>query len=116
MGYAAQTAPGAGASVSLIASGGVRSGLDAAKAIALGADVVGLALPILRAHQAGGLAGAREALQEIVESLRAICLLVGAKDLAALRIAPRVIEEPLSGWLKQLDRTGLPVQAPAGLR
>ncbi len=101
MGFSA-SARGGGGKASLIASGGLRSGLDAAKAIALGADVAGLALPVLRAHQEGGLEGARAALRGVIDSLRAVCLLTGARDLAALREVPRIILEPLASWLRQL--------------
>jgi isopentenyl-diphosphate delta-isomerase len=91
-----------GPEMELVASGGVRNGLDVARAIALGADVAGLALPLLRAHQQGGLEAARATLRGTIAALRAVCLLTGARDLRALRQVRRVVLEPLSGWLREL--------------
>jgi len=83
----------------VIASGGIRSGLDAARAIALGADAVGLALPLLRAFAAGGPSEVLNATAALVESLHAIAMLVGAASTAALREAPRVLGPELRSWL-----------------
>jgi isopentenyl-diphosphate delta-isomerase len=67
----------------LVASGGIRSGMDAAKAIALGADVVAVARPLL-APAIASAAAAREWVARFIEELR-ICLHgCGAADLAAL--------------------------------
>jgi len=86
----------------IVASGGVRSGLDVARAIALGADAAGFALPLVRAHQSGGIEAARAELRSAEFALRATCLLTGSRDLAALRASRPVLLEPLRGWLDQL--------------
>ncbi len=51
--------------IPLIASGGLRNGLDAAKAIALGADLAGMALPFLKAAN-----DSEETLQALIEILK----------------------------------------------
>jgi isopentenyl-diphosphate delta-isomerase len=83
----------------IIASGGIRSGLDAARAIALGADAAGLALPFLRAYAAGGTTEVLNTAAALVESLQSIAMLVGARSVAALQDAPRVLGPELRSWL-----------------
>ncbi|HEY0602884.1 MAG TPA: type 2 isopentenyl-diphosphate Delta-isomerase [Herpetosiphonaceae bacterium] len=75
--------------ITLIGSGGVRSGLDVAKAIALGADVAGSAAPYL-AQAAGerGVEAIVEGLRGFQEELRIAMFCTGAADLAALRKTP----------------------------
>ncbi|OBK27850.1 type 2 isopentenyl-diphosphate Delta-isomerase [Mycobacterium asiaticum] len=68
----------------LVASGGIRTGMDAAKALALGADVVALARPLLSAAIESATA-ATALLQNFIDELR-ICLhCCGTPDLPALR-------------------------------
>jgi len=75
-----QTLPG----MPLVASGGIRSGIDAAKALAMGADVVAMARPLL-APAIESAAAVVDILGAFIEELR-ICLHgCGAADLAALR-------------------------------
>ncbi|HEV7252205.1 MAG TPA: type 2 isopentenyl-diphosphate Delta-isomerase [Mesorhizobium sp.] len=77
---------------SLVGSGGIRDGVDAAKAIRLGADIVGQA--------AGTLSAALHSTEAVVahfrvaiEQLRVACFATGSPDLAALRRA-RLQDEP----------------------
>ncbi|MGA8660810.1 MAG: type 2 isopentenyl-diphosphate Delta-isomerase [Candidatus Cybelea sp.] len=68
----------------LIASGGIRTGLDAAKALALGADLVGIAGPFLRAADES-LEKALELACEYIETLRIAMFCTGARTLRDLR-------------------------------
>jgi isopentenyl-diphosphate delta-isomerase len=86
----------------LVASGGLRTGLDAAKVLALGADVAGTALPLFRAQQEGGLPGAEQALAVILSGLRQALVLTGSRTCGELRQKPRVIMGQLKDWLSAL--------------
>lgn len=85
----------------VVASGGVRSGLDAARCIALGADLCSCALPFLRAHSEGGAEGARALAQALADGLRAAMALSGCRTLAELRAHAPVIVGRLAEWLSQ---------------
>jgi isopentenyl-diphosphate delta-isomerase len=86
----------------LVASGGIRTGLEAAKVLALGADLAGMALPLFRAQQAGGIEGAEAALGVILAGLRQALVLTGSRSCAELRQRPRVVTGELKDWLAAL--------------
>lgn len=68
----------------LIASGGIRNGLEISKAIALGADVAGLALPFLQAADISTLAVA-ELVQILTAEIQTVLFCTGNANLSALR-------------------------------
>jgi isopentenyl-diphosphate Delta-isomerase len=70
----------------LIASGGVRHGLDGAKAIRLGAGLVGQAAPLLRAATQGPEKVA-EHVMAWSSALRIACFCTGSADLKSLKTA-----------------------------
>lgn len=69
----------------VIASGGVWSGIDAVKALLLGADYVSLALPILRAIGKGGIEECRKFLSAYVLEMKAVMAMLNLKDLKELK-------------------------------
>jgi isopentenyl-diphosphate delta-isomerase len=82
----------------IFATGGVRDGLDVAKAIALGASAGGIARSSLQALESGGRPAALAFFERIEAELRTAMLLVGARDLAALRRTPRLLRGDLVAW------------------
>ncbi|HEU4343733.1 MAG TPA: type 2 isopentenyl-diphosphate Delta-isomerase [Candidatus Binatia bacterium] len=75
--------------IQLVASGGIRTGLDIAKSIALGADMAAFGQPLL----APALESADKVIEfiaGIINEIKIAMLCVGAPNLAALRKAPLV--------------------------
>jgi isopentenyl-diphosphate delta-isomerase len=70
----------------LIASGGLRGGIDIAKCIALGADLGAMAGPFLKAADASTQAVV-ETIQQVASELRVCMFATGSPDLPALRRA-----------------------------
>lgn len=69
--------------VPVIASGGIRSGLDVAKAIAMGSSISGLALPVLRPATKGWKEVSKY-LERIIFELKVTMFLLGAENLKEL--------------------------------
>lgn len=68
----------------LIASGGIKNGLDAAKAMALGADMVSIGLPIFKLTPYGR-DNVMNYLKQTIEELRLAMFLTGSGNLGELR-------------------------------
>ena len=85
--------------VPVISSGGIRSGLEAAKAIALGADSVGMALPFLKKSIS------QEELNQFIakfnDSLRIAMFLVGANNIDELKQSKLIIRGKTREWLNE---------------
>lgn len=77
----------------ILASGGLRSGMDVAKAVALGAAAAGMALPLARAASDGGAPAVIALVRRIERVLRSVMLLTGSASLTDLRRTGLLIQD-----------------------
>ena len=73
-----------GGSVMVIADGGIRTGYDVLKMLALGADAVLIGRDLVRASIGGGAVGVRLHMERLAKVLRHAMLMTGCEDLAAI--------------------------------
>lgn len=83
----------------IVATGGVRSGLDVAKAIALGATAAGMAKPMLEPAKLSAEAVVAE-LRAVIEELKAAMFLSGASSIDELHERHAVVSRPTSDWIE----------------
>jgi isopentenyl-diphosphate delta-isomerase len=86
-------------SIPVIASGGIRTGVDIAKAIALGADIGGVALPVLSSAILDAKA-VQVYLETLIQGLKATMFLVGANTLEDLAKTPLIVKGATRNWLE----------------
>lgn len=84
----------------IVASGGIRSGLDTAKALALGANLVGVAAPLLRAYYQEGKQGVLNCLHLLQHQLRQAMFMLGVQSPELLQSRPLVILGETGKWLE----------------
>ena len=85
--------------IPVVSSGGIRSALEAAKAIALGADSVGMALPFLKksiSHEE-----LTQFINKFNDSLRIAMFLVGANNIEELKQSKLVVQGKTREWLNE---------------
>lgn len=89
-----------GLPVHVIASGGIRSALDMAKALCLGAQLVGVAGPFLKTLVKEGEDALVAQINSWRETFQAILLMTGARNLTELRQKPCLIFGATARWLE----------------
>lgn len=85
----------------VIATGGIRTGVDAAKAFALGASAVGIGRPVLE-RAMDGLDSLTAWLAGLEDQLRAACFLSGCHRVADLADQQLIVSGETQNWLRQL--------------
>lgn len=92
-----QTTP----NVSVLASGGIRTAVDAAKALALGASAVGVARPFLKMLLEQGVAALIDEITAWHADVARIMVALGAKTVGDLQRVPLVISGATHHWLTE---------------
>lgn len=85
----------------VIATGGVRNGLDVARAIALGASAAGMASQMLRAAEISPEAVVGE-LEAVIAELKAVMFLTGCRNVGELQKRQTILLGPTREWAEGL--------------
>jgi isopentenyl diphosphate isomerase/L-lactate dehydrogenase-like FMN-dependent dehydrogenase len=88
----------------VLSSGGLRTGMDGLKSLALGASLFGMALPVALAHKSGGYDGLVHFLTSLKLTLQRGMFLLGVKDVTSLPNTLLVATQEFAYKTEQLKR------------
>lgn len=87
--------------ISVIGTGGIKTGLDIAKAISLGSSAVGVAGLFLKELHNNGIEGLEFTVERLFYELKMVMTALGIKKIDDLRKVPLIISGETFHWLKQ---------------
>lgn len=85
----------------MLASGGIRNGLDVVKCLTLGANACSTAYPVILAQQRGGLNELNKVLQDFEKQVRVGLFSVGAKNVTIARKIHPILLGKTQQWVNQ---------------
>jgi len=85
----------------IIASGGVYDGLRAIKNIVLGADLNGVARPLIREVYLRGPNAGKAFLETMIKEMKIVSFLIGAKSISELKKKPFILSSYMLSYLEQ---------------
>ncbi|WP_436950936.1 type 2 isopentenyl-diphosphate Delta-isomerase [Staphylococcus shinii] len=85
----------------ILASGGVRTPLDAVKCLALGASAVGMSRPFLNHVENYGITETLNYTEQFTDHMKKIMTMVNAKSIKDLQHAQMVFSPKLQSWIEQ---------------
>jgi isopentenyl-diphosphate delta-isomerase len=89
--------------IPVVASGGLRTGLDVAKAIAMGSSMTAMALPVLRPATKSP-EDVKSFIEKIIRELKSVMFLLGAKNIDELKRVPHFFVGELAQWKEYADK------------
>jgi len=84
----------------IIAGGGIRNGIEIAKAISLGATLTAIARPILKTLIENGVDSVIQLINKYILELKTLMFLVEAENIPQLKRKPLIIKDWLKTWLE----------------
>jgi isopentenyl-diphosphate delta-isomerase len=92
-----------GIGIPVIATGGIRTGLDAARALVLGASAAGIARTILPAAIRSG-EETLDGLRTLIAELKAAMFLTGVGNIPDLQVQEFILSDGLLAWLARFEQ------------
>ncbi len=91
--------------IEIIGSGGIRTGLEIAKVLAIGSDLAGTALPVLRWIYNLKREEVIKKMEQLKNELKAVMFLTGSKSIKELKETEVIIKDKLAKWIQARNLT-----------
>ena len=87
--------------ISVLASGGVITPLDAVKCLALGAEAVGMSKNLLEHVMHHGVDETVQYVENFIYQMKKISVLINSQNIKEIQQSPRYLDQTLTHWLRQ---------------